>query len=807
LPVELARAPTTFDLVRRAQTAFMERCHREPLVLGVDDAHLLDPASAMLVHQLVADGSAVGLLTVRSGEQAPDAVTMLWKDHRCAFLELQPLSREETRSLLESVLGGLLEGRTEHALWRASRGVPLVLRELVLEGLDRGVLVEELKLWCWHGELAIGRRLRELVAARIGDLEDITREALELVALGEPLSFSWLPDPAAVDALVRRGVLEAERNGKRVELRFAHPLHGEVVRSEIPPTRATLLERRLADTLEATGARRSGDLLRLASWRLEGGGAASSELFVSAARRAELSFAPALAERLARTAVDLGGGLEARYVLARALASQGRVGEAEERLAALEREAATDAHHAMIAETRARLLAGPLGRGEEAAEVIAAARSAVRDRSSQARLTLAEGWILFRIGGPSQAFAAVASSVEDGGVEANVRMSAAAFCVHMLAQMGRPLDALALADRSPSAREVVAGVHEDAASEAAFTRSIAMFLAGRLRSAEATARELYESAVESGDIDRLGLVAWWLGSASMCCGDLAVARQLLREAVEVLREVDPRGMLPWALANLAQAAGQAGDADEASSAVAAAQAAAPAGSWNYSASIETGRAWASAAEGALRQAQQSLSLAAEICLERGQLGMAFLSFHDLARLGASEAAAPRLAELAREVEGEWVRACAHHAGALAARDAGALREAARAFEEVGAVLFAAEALSEAAAAFRTDGRMSSARACAARARALLTHCPGARTPPLRTMDDFDQLTPREREIATLAAGGISNKAIATRLVISVRTVENQLQRAYRKLGITSRQELATLLDFNPTGSARTAKVE
>jgi DNA-binding NarL/FixJ family response regulator len=75
------------------------------------------------------------------------------------------------------------------------------------------------------------------------------------------------------------------------------------------------------------------------------------------------------------------------------------------------------------------------------------------------------------------------------------------------------------------------------------------------------------------------------------------------------------------------------------------------------------------------------------------------------------------------------------------------------------------------------------------------------------MDDFDQLTPREREIATLAAGGSSNKAIATRLVISVRTVENQLQRAYRKLGITRRQELATLLAFNPTGSARTTKVE
>jgi len=177
--------------------------------------------------------------------------------------------------------------------------------------------------------------------------------------------------------------------------------------------------------------------------------------------------------------------------------------------------------------------------------------------------------------------------------------------------------------------------------------------------------------------------------------------------------------------------------------------------------------------------------------------MAFLGFHDLARLGGSEAAVPRLAELAREVEGDWVRACSDHAAALAVQDAAALRDAARAFEEVGALLFAAEALSEAAAAFRSDGRTSSARVCAARARALLTRCVGARTPALRAMVDFDELTPREREIATLAACGLSNKAIAARLVVSVRTVENQLQRTYRKLGVTRRHELAALLEFDP----------
>jgi DNA-binding NarL/FixJ family response regulator len=128
------------------------------------------------------------------------------------------------------------------------------------------------------------------------------------------------------------------------------------------------------------------------------------------------------------------------------------------------------------------------------------------------------------------------------------------------------------------------------------------------------------------------------------------------------------------------------------------------------------------------------------------------------------------------------------------RNGPALRDAASVFERMGYLLSAAEAGFEAAAAFSAEGRDSSARACASRARALLDHCPGARTPALAT-DDFDTLTRREREIATLASHGLSNKAIAGRLVLSVRTVENRLQRVYRKLGVTSRGELASVLDL------------
>ena len=67
---------------------------------------------------------------------------------------------------------------------------------------------------------------------------------------------------------------------------------------------------------------------------------------------------------------------------------------------------------------------------------------------------------------------------------------------------------------------------------------------------------------------------------------------------------------------------------------------------------------------------------------------------------------------------------------------------------------------------------------------------------------MDELTRREREIAELAALGLSSRQIAERLVVSVRTVDNHLQRVYRKLGIARRAELPGLVSPRPGERSR-----
>jgi DNA-binding CsgD family transcriptional regulator len=160
--------------------------------------------------------------------------------------------------------------------------------------------------------------------------------------------------------------------------------------------------------------------------------------------------------------------------------------------------------------------------------------------------------------------------------------------------------------------------------------------------------------------------------------------------------------------------------------------------------------------------------------------------------------AARLAALAAAIDGALATARAGYASAAAGRDGAALSKVSRDFEDMGALLYAAEASAEAAVALRRGGQARKAAAAEQEAARLLARCEGAATPLVRVITARARLTPGELDTAVQAAAGRSNKQIAADMHLSIRTVESHLQRAYEKLGIASRHELASALRDQPT---------
>jgi ATP/maltotriose-dependent transcriptional regulator MalT len=150
----------------------------------------------------------------------------------------------------------------------------------------------------------------------------------------------------------------------------------------------------------------------------------------------------------------------------------------------------------------------------------------------------------------------------------------------------------------------------------------------------------------------------------------------------------------------------------------------------------------------------------------------------------------RLAELAAAMQSPVADCAAAHAAADESDDGEALLEVAMRYATLGMALEATVAAGEASRHFaRTGGDDALARNAAAFGRAQAATCPGAHLLAGLLPSDMPQLTAREDEVASLAAGGRTNREIADLLVVSVRTVESTLQRAYGKLGVRSRQDI------------------
>jgi hypothetical protein len=228
------------------------------VVIGIDDAHLLDDLSAAVVHRLAVEGAGRLVVTVRSGEPAPDAVTALWKDGHLRRVEVPPLGQADSRALVEAVLGGPVESVSARALHGAAAGNVLYLRQLVDGGLRSGALRSVEGMWQWRPGTRVTPELRALIDTRLEAMTDAVRGVVELLAFGEPLGLALLEslvDTAAIEEAEDSGLVTVEPDGRRLDVRLAHPLYGEVVQARVGALAARRLRGRLGQALQGTGSR------------------------------------------------------------------------------------------------------------------------------------------------------------------------------------------------------------------------------------------------------------------------------------------------------------------------------------------------------------------------------------------------------------------------------------------------------------------------------------------------------------------------------------------------------------------------
>ncbi len=172
----------------------------------------------------------------------------------------------------------------------------------------------------------------------------------------------------------------------------------------------------------------------------------------------------------------------------------------------------------------------------------------------------------------------------------------------------------------------------------------------------------------------------------------------------------------------------------------------------------------------------------------GHDGWLAFAAHAAIRMGCEGRVLPTLRAADPQPTASVFRSIVAHGDALSSRDGAALLRASAALEaagmNAGAHDAARQALDVARAADSTD--------LARRARSAMGRVASGLAPA--RADAGDVLTAREWSVATAAAARERNREIAARLGLSLRTVENHLASAYRKLGVSGRDELRAALE-------------
>lgn len=768
----------------------------DDVVLAIDDLHWLDAPSAGAVEfalRRLSGPRLRALASLRSDELEPSLVEVLAREGRLERLELGPLSVASLHGVLAQGLGRTFPRPVLVRIAAVSQGNPLYAIEIAR-------LVDP---HLGYAALPVPKSLSALVASRVRSLPASTRRALlRAAALARP--DLRLVDLEALAPAEEAGLVRV-RDNQQVE--FVHPLYASAVYGSAPAVRRREAHRELAEAVEDPEERarhlalacvdpdeRVAGEVEAAARRARMRGAPDTAAGLmelacrltpaaaaAAGRRIELAEHLYLAGDFVRGADVLAdrtafpdGDLRARALLLRAELVYRLAGETE--AAAIVREALGEADDPIVrARCHARLAGWALTSNLRAAAADVEAASGLLDGSEQDVPALRASVLVNRIRvdlalgrGLDLVAARKALELEQAEPPRDVDDR----LVFMLGVWHRYVDDY---DRARAQLEEARRIARDEGDDASLVnillnRMAVELWAGEWERAGTIAAELGEVAEQ---LSLGNLARAWIAQLDAHRGRLDAVREAVAAADRREALLDMLYLRALGVAELG--AGLYGDARD-----------------HLAGALDRVDAMGVTEPAIWRvdgDAVEALLGAGDV-REARELLMRFEERAARANLPWSLAVSARCRGLVAAAEGDLdgaIDALEHAADVL--RGCAMPFENGRTLLAHGLVLRrlkqrrrARELLDRARATFADLG----ADAWTRRANEELRRIPIRRAP--------EELSPTELRIAVLAADGLSNRLIAERAFVSVKTVEANLKRAYRKLGISSRAQLARALD-------------
>ncbi|WP_458116753.1 LuxR C-terminal-related transcriptional regulator [Arthrobacter sp. D2-10] len=782
-------------LLRGLQELYQRREDGRKTLILADNLEELDSSSAMALAHLVRVGAVKLIAICQSIDASPEEFGDLWKDGALRRIDIGPLGLASTTKLLSAALDAPVSRAAAASMWHTTGGNPLFLQALTREQVDTGEMQERDGVWVAKPLSApkTRRSMTDWIMVRVRRLPAGEREAIEMISvvgvIPLDLLLRFVPS-SAVDGLQQKKIIFIERKDTPL-VRIANGLVSEVVRTQVPLGRGRELMRALA--LEA----REWDIpplarMTFAAWCIDTGADIGAESLINAACLANRHRQGTLALRFIHAIPNYSAFPQAVIEEAKALGVEGEIAEG---LSVLDQFLNTHAAPELEDWVEIRLLQCRL-----------LMRSTIR--YAEADPLLVEIRERLAVSGGTEVNRELAREADELAAELAVHNGRYAEVLdeygHLLtdhpgehdnaAVLGLLSEALAMTGRQDDAIRLASSVlsrlvddgGDTLLQEAAMARLFKLLvLSGRwlecIEMAASPANHGKESAYDGSASEFAeGCLLAYAGRGSE-------ALDKLLPALSQLRVRERQHILPVAEATTAYTYALVGEARASQEHLQRARHRMERLPWH------TGRAAVYfetlatiATKAPLEVAERMLELADED-RAMGNHGHELLFLCQAVQLGL-DSAADRLVSSALASQGPFAEVSALYGKGVGSRDTNQLLLAAQKAAELGNCRLAADAARLAAELAQQGGDQVTV----TEAEKVLRDvgAPGV----AGRRGALDSLTDRERSIAVLVAEGRTNRDIAQVMCVSVRTIEGHVYRLYSKLGVSSRSQLALLLE-------------